>query len=649
MNLLDNAIGHDTTNALGWTLVHSVWQGFAIFILVWAILKFLANTSSHVRYAVTCAGMLTVLVTSVVTFTMVHSTTENDFNNSSVSVSTMDATSEALGPDESPGVIGTALSLIETNMTLFLYAWFFGACLFALRLFGGWWYIRRLAKNATDIRNHWADLLADLASRLEVSSLVRLAESAVVKTPMVIGYFKPVILIPVGMLSGLTTAQIETIFLHELAHIKRHDFIVNIIQSCIEVLFFFNPFVWIISGLVRKEREFCCDDTVITHHANAIDYARALTRLEEARISFASPGLALADNKNELLTRIKRIMERSLRPSGGRERLLPIALIVAGLLCASWLTIRTDQKNTDGSTYADADTLKKQKRHARYQRSAVTTTDENGEPHQHIIDSYERDEELRPLVAPLDVEALAEVPDVYFDLPQIPPLEPIEMDLYNPMNLDSVPDRRAFRNRDWEAFHEEFEKEFRERFEDFYEKHEKDLTMMMEELQEKFKGDFKEADWRALEQAEMARIEAGKFNEQFPFVVEVEEALKAQEQAVLAQEMAAAELHGQVIEVQDLAHEVEALQLKNEMQLKEMERNMKEVERNLQAFEKRLKEELVKDAYISKSEEIRDMHWDDNGEIQVNGKKIREADRKKYQDLHKKYFREGPGRFRYAE
>src|SRR5690606_8513761 len=103
----------------------------------------------------------------------------------------------------------------------------------------------------------------------------------------------------------------------------RHDYIINLFQSLLETIFFFNPFVWMISSAIRREREFCCDDEVVRRNGSPLTYAKALAQLEEIRHSKPVFALSLAENKNQLLNRIKRIMEKSAKNYSGRERIIP--------------------------------------------------------------------------------------------------------------------------------------------------------------------------------------------------------------------------------------------------------------------------------------------------------------------------------------
>ena len=112
-------------------------------------------------------------------------------------------------------------------------------------------------------------------------------------------------------------------------------------QSFMEAIYFFNPFVWMISGIIRQEREHCCDDAVVKFYGNPLAYVRALATLEETRFSKSGLALSFAQDKNQLLNRIKRIMEKSVTTYSGRERIIPVALLIIGLICASWLTIQS--------------------------------------------------------------------------------------------------------------------------------------------------------------------------------------------------------------------------------------------------------------------------------------------------------------------
>src|SRR5207248_10168500 len=133
-----------------------------------------------------------------------------------------------------------------------------------------------------------------------------LLESALAEVPVVMGHLRPVILMPVGLFAGLSVDQVEAILLHELAHIRRHDYPINLLQIFVEGLAFYHPAVWWISGVIRAERENCCDDLVVATTGDAHEYAVALAALEQNR--WATRETALAANGGTLVKRIRRML-----------------------------------------------------------------------------------------------------------------------------------------------------------------------------------------------------------------------------------------------------------------------------------------------------------------------------------------------------
>ncbi|MBV9958004.1 MAG: M56 family metallopeptidase, partial [Acidobacteria bacterium] len=193
--------------------------------------------------------------------------------------------------------------------------------LLSLRALGGWVMAQRLKSWKTlPATAEWQETLARLSRRLKVSRTVRLCESVVAEVPTVIGWLRPVILVPVSAFVGLSPQQIEALLAHELAHIRRHDYLVNLLQTAVETLLFYHPAVWWISRQIRTEREHCCDDLAVAACGNVLTYARALAELEELRSSTgaATSQLALAADGGgtggSLLKRIQRLIETPSSP-----------------------------------------------------------------------------------------------------------------------------------------------------------------------------------------------------------------------------------------------------------------------------------------------------------------------------------------------
>ena len=173
-------------------------------------------------------------------------------------------------------------------------------------------------------------LFEALRIRLGVERAVRLLHSARVQVPTVIGWLRPVVLLPVSCLTGLSPEQIEAVFCHELAHVRRHDYLVSVIQSVIETLLFYHPAVWWVSRQVRRERECCCDALAVGAGGDVLAYARALSYLEERRAAF--PEFVLGANGGVLKMRIKRLLGRPENTAA--SQFASIALLVILILGA---------------------------------------------------------------------------------------------------------------------------------------------------------------------------------------------------------------------------------------------------------------------------------------------------------------------------
>ena len=184
--------------------------------------------------------------------------------------------------------------------------WLTGATAFSLRLLGGWILAERLrSRMVRPASAEWQRTLDRLKTRISVSRPVRLLVSGLLQAPAAIGWLRPIVLVPAGALAGLPAAQIEALLLHELAHIRRHDYLVHILQSAVEAVFFYHPAVWWISGHMRAERELCCDDIAVSITGDAVIYARALAEFDSAR--WIQPTV-MAANGGSLADRIARLL-----------------------------------------------------------------------------------------------------------------------------------------------------------------------------------------------------------------------------------------------------------------------------------------------------------------------------------------------------
>jgi bla regulator protein BlaR1 len=622
--------------ALGWSLVHSLWQGLVCIVVALAVLRCLPSKWSSARYAVATVSLLVIFLSSLTTFIYLN----DSFERGPIESTTQgyyEYPVESLQQENNylTGLLLTVKSTLQQYLPFIVLCWGIGTLLFAIRLFGGWLTVKRLKASAIYVDDNWNERLQNLTRKLGIKEMILLAESAIAQAPVVIGFFKPVILIPIGMFGGLSTEQLESIIIHELIHIRRRDYLVNLLQSMLEAVYFFNPFVWVISGIIRREREHCCDDAVIKVHGNALAYAQALTALEEARLSRIGLALSFADNKKQLLNRIKRIMEKSVQSYSGRERIVPAILLITGLICASWLTIQKKESGRDLGKQSElvkeipvsADTTIKIEVSGRYYKKTVTTVDKDGNPHEEVTEGYDGDEELQPLIAQM-APAFPVIPqiDVLMATPAIPasPASPQNCsDKFQKMRSDMTMAMQAIHARaphliidnfhldsiplptspgfDWHlnGNWDEFSREFENSFGDFYEKRGEEFEAMMEQLETKFNDRSMEEFATQMEQHE----DVWERNE---------EAMKNLEQ--------------------DMQRWEEA----NHDQLQQLDEQIKAMEERRWKVEKALREQLVKDGYLASDEKIKSIEINDEI-IKINDKEIKEADRKKYHDLLEKH------------
>ena len=203
-----------------------------------------------------------------------------------------------------------ATQTIERMLPSLVTLWIVGLCFCSVRLLGGLAIVARLRRQYTEPASHeWQQRLAALARRMRVRGrdAISLRVSVNIRTAAVIGWLRPVILVPASALSGLAPQQMEAVLAHELAHIRRHDYLVNLLQSVVETLFFYHPAVWYLSKRVRLERENCCDDDAVAVVGDPLTYAAALTDLELLRQGV--PTLAMAANGGSLLRRVQRLLQ----------------------------------------------------------------------------------------------------------------------------------------------------------------------------------------------------------------------------------------------------------------------------------------------------------------------------------------------------
>lgn len=333
--------------------VHFVWQGFIIGAALWFVLEILPKHHANARHAASCTALLLMALAPLVTFFLAY---------------------HALTPIATPTpehlLIGGDFDFTEhplsngERLIVALFAiWFVGVWLMLARLFGGLWRLHSILRHHTHpLDDQWSIRAQNLARRMSITRRIRWMQSHFIDVPMTIGWMRPVVLVPCSILSSMSPLQLDAILSHELAHIRRYDYLVNILQSIVESLLFYHPCVFWVSNQIRTERECCCDDDAIALGHDRLTYARALTELESLRAHHPLP--ALASTGGPLLNRIKRIVQSHSTPRDTSRTLLAPVLVlstvaafsVAGLVACSAAT-NTSNKAADAATSSPTNTV----------------------------------------------------------------------------------------------------------------------------------------------------------------------------------------------------------------------------------------------------------------------------------------------------
>ncbi|MEO1449260.1 MAG: M56 family metallopeptidase, partial [Bacteroidota bacterium] len=301
------------TEALGYTMLHSLWQGGLIALVCYFVWRLIPENRPRWAYHSGIAALMLILLSAGYTFHLYY----NPDKGTDLALLSAALESDAdLSQSELILVSGkqTLIKKLEAFLQPFApylsLLWLIGVGIMSLRSLGGFWQIHRLKHQARPIiAGPWLETLAPLQQKLGIKRSVALKVSRQVKAPLTMGHFKPVILIPLHMLTGLPASHIEALLLHELAHIRRYDFLVNLLQVWVETLFFFHPAVWWISHRVRVSREWCCDDHAALACGNKFAYARALTTLRDPHASPVFLTVSAMGTNQDFSNRIFRLIK----------------------------------------------------------------------------------------------------------------------------------------------------------------------------------------------------------------------------------------------------------------------------------------------------------------------------------------------------
>lgn len=357
MNELQEILNHPLVIKWGCVLLHFVWQGAILSMLAWVVLSLCARRSASLRYLLATGCLFLMLSCPLITWLSMGQLNRSEMTAARVPDSAPSATSDHsstlpfASPDQeqlakvskttdfttSTSIPKSAagpvwISFQERVLPWFVAAWACGVLVLAVRLTGGWIVARKCVGNGHPLRDSWTKRVQELTVLLNLARPIRWIESNYILVPQAMGWLKPVVLVPSSLFTTFTPAEIECLLLHEMMHIRRHDFLVNLIQCVIETLFFYHPGVYWLSRRIRLERELACDAGVVSFTDDQITFSRALLSLAEQAL-LPPPALAAIDG--DLTTRIRAILGLKSSRSGSRFAIgigLAVCVITVGIV-----------------------------------------------------------------------------------------------------------------------------------------------------------------------------------------------------------------------------------------------------------------------------------------------------------------------------
>jgi bla regulator protein BlaR1 len=341
-NFAVNILSDDVIKALCATLLHSLWQGLILAAFAGLVVTCTRKLTPGKRYNLLIAGLVLFAIAAICTFVIqlnqisAHNNNPITFQAHAVNISTQVKIDRTVIHNAS--FIDIVSGYMNKHAYTIVLVWFlivFARSLQLLTGLHGLYHLRRKAMFTID--SDWEKQVKVMADKMGIQRIVNIAESGIAKVPMVIGHLKPLILLPIGLITAMPPAEIEAILVHELAHIRRRDYLLNLLQSLMEILFFFNPAVLWLSALIRTERENCCDDIAVTQTSSTVNYIRALVSCQEYRLSAPAYAMAIKGRQDHLLARVKRLVSGSNQSLNIMEKsLLAICLVSAGFLTVAF-------------------------------------------------------------------------------------------------------------------------------------------------------------------------------------------------------------------------------------------------------------------------------------------------------------------------
>ena len=336
--------------AISWTLVHSVWQGLILAVLAGLVILFTKKSTSVLRYNLLAGLFVSFMIAVGFTFSYEFQEEGREtITRLNLPIENQNFAVAGAIPEEKADLSMQIINFLNENSSLIVLIWFLIFSVKCLNIFSNLNHIYRIRNyRIQNPPQYWSDRVSQLSKTLNIKKPIVLLESQLVKVPSVTGFFKPIILIPVGLLSNLPQDQIEAILLHELAHIRRKDYFINLIQSFAEIIFFFNPGVLWLSSLLKEERENCCDDIAVGITKSKSKFIHALVSFQEYNMKQNQLAMGFGGRKNQLLERAKRIIHDNNKSLNSIEKtFLSICFIIVAVFMIACSNTKSTVANTE--------------------------------------------------------------------------------------------------------------------------------------------------------------------------------------------------------------------------------------------------------------------------------------------------------------
>jgi beta-lactamase regulating signal transducer with metallopeptidase domain len=335
---LNEIISDRLINALGWTIIHSIWQISIITLGYFLLTSLFYKDRSQSRYNLGIVSLIVLLGATGITFWRIYSSYIPDSIVSRIAQLNKGADVAAAS---SSSLISVIQDFLSQQMPLIVGLWFLGVLILVIQFVRDYFHNIMISKHpGQDTADRWEKRLYDLCRRMKLEKLIRMKESSHIHTPMTIGHLKPIIFFPLGLLSSIPADQVEAILAHELAHILRRDYLINILQNFVDIFFFYHPGIRWISTRIRAERENCCDDVAVGVVGDSIKFANALASIQAWSINQPALAMSACGRKDKLFHRIRRVTKMKQKDTRSLEGLigacvLGLFLVIAGIAASA--------------------------------------------------------------------------------------------------------------------------------------------------------------------------------------------------------------------------------------------------------------------------------------------------------------------------